>query len=244
MNTLNVNTIYCSFDGEVNFFGIGAPTIFLRLQGCHLRCYLSTMHKYCDTPESLERKGGTAMTIEDIIFKLRMMRKKTGISKVTLSGGDPLYQHPALLQELFKQLGENNFPVTVETSGTLSIAPYKNYPHVFWVLDYKLPSCGLTVNVEETTVANLRHLKQGDFVKFVIYNEQDFNEMLRIINKYPLPDGAKYAIGAYWGGQLSGLNIYHMAADRGILKHVTFNFQTHKLLLLPIDTAIPIPTDL
>ena len=36
---MKLNNIYTTFQGEVNAFGIGMPVIFIRLQGCHLRCY-------------------------------------------------------------------------------------------------------------------------------------------------------------------------------------------------------------
>ena len=50
-----LNTIYTTFQGEVNPFGIGFPVIFLRLQGCHLRCYKKTLGVLCDTPEGLDK---------------------------------------------------------------------------------------------------------------------------------------------------------------------------------------------
>ena len=38
MQKLNVNEIFASINGEVNRWGQGSPTVFIRLQGCNLSC--------------------------------------------------------------------------------------------------------------------------------------------------------------------------------------------------------------
>src|SRR5687768_7019810 len=98
----NINTIYPSFMGECNFRGIGAPVIFVRFQGCHLRCYKDTLGTLCDTPEALEGKsGGKLLTLEEVVEKITYVSELMGgVRYLCFTGGDPLFQKPEPLIEL------------------------------------------------------------------------------------------------------------------------------------------------
>ena len=72
-----VNEIFTSIDGEVNRWGQGILTTFVRLQGCNLRC------DYCDTPDALE--------FADLIHDVSIAEVITEIAnkeckKVTITG--------------------------------------------------------------------------------------------------------------------------------------------------------------
>jgi organic radical activating enzyme len=71
MNKLRLNTIYITYQGEVNHFGIGTH-VFLRLQGCPIRCYKDTMGVLCDTPEALEKNNSLEVT--EIVNRLKTLR--------------------------------------------------------------------------------------------------------------------------------------------------------------------------
>ena len=132
-----ISAIYPAYDGEVNGLGgIGEPTIFLRVQGCHLRCYKSTMGVLCDTPEALgiPAKSETRYfrTVSDVAIELLKFTEEASINKITWSGGDPLFMYKQYKDEfdmLFlivaiarEQINSMPLRITVETSGTVDQA--------------------------------------------------------------------------------------------------------------------------
>ena len=74
---MKLNSLYITFQGEQYPHGIGHPAIFLRLQGCHLRCYKKTMGILCDTPEGLV-KPKEHDDVMEIVNKTITLSKKTG----------------------------------------------------------------------------------------------------------------------------------------------------------------------
>jgi anaerobic ribonucleoside-triphosphate reductase activating protein len=65
------------------------------VQGCSLGC------PGCFNPQTHPRKGGKAVLVEDLLAEIKT--RKDQIEGVTISGGEPLQQMPALL-ELLKHL--------------------------------------------------------------------------------------------------------------------------------------------
>lgn len=98
--TLSVNETFVSIQGEGGL--IGAPTLFVRLDGCPLRC------AWCDTPYALAGDAGSEMSVAQIAALAKDR------SHVVITGGEPLAQD-------IKPLVEALLPahVTVETSGTI-----------------------------------------------------------------------------------------------------------------------------
>ena len=58
-----VKEIFLSIQGEGAYTGY--PTLFVRFQGCNLRC------KYCDTKDSIPPSGGRNLTTGQIITELK-----------------------------------------------------------------------------------------------------------------------------------------------------------------------------
>ena len=135
-----INCVYPAFQGEVNSDGIGAPVIFVRFQGCHLRCYAKTLGTLCDTPEGLEGKsGGINYSLNDLYTIINTQSiMMGGVKLLCITGGDPLWRKKEPMIELFLWLSKKGFTMSIETSGTLSIEPYRYIPNVHFVLDYKL----------------------------------------------------------------------------------------------------------
>ncbi|MFT3903853.1 MAG: pyruvate formate-lyase-activating protein [Niabella sp.] len=80
-------------------------------QGCHLKCL------YCQNPDTIAIKGGTAMTWEELYDKA--MRQKEYFGKrggVTVSGGEPLLHAEALLP-LFQALHHAGISTALDTNG-------------------------------------------------------------------------------------------------------------------------------
>lgn len=223
-----VNSIYSTYQGEVNHRGIGAPVIFLRLQGCHIRCYEKTLGTLCDTPEALERDDSMGITTLEILQRIEDIRNKTGIDYICLSGGDPLWRKPELLRELLYMLQVNEFHVSVETSGTISMQPFSSVPNVTWVLDYKLRSAGIKLPF---MYKDLPLLSQDDFIKFVVYDDADYEEMRQIVPQIRMGnEKVKLAVGAYWGGKLTNSEIFARLQNDKLTKDVVLNVQLHKMV--------------
>ena len=115
LNVLKIQRT-CVHDGP----GI-RTTIFF--QGCGLRCL------WCQNPEALSLKPGPAPrsnysipAIMEMVLRDKDYYTKTG-GGVTLSGGDPLLQHPDSLKGLLQSLKNENIYIAVETSGHV---PWEN----------------------------------------------------------------------------------------------------------------------
>lgn len=227
---MKLNAIYSTFNGEVNRYGIGSPCIFLRLQGCHIRCYKRTLGILCDTPEALN-KPKTSTEINSIFAEVDQARHDTGLRLVTLTGGDPLWNDEAELRALFTGLIDRGYTVSVETSGTLSWLPYNNIsPNISWVLDYKLKSAGVK-NSEKlfTDTIHLESLREIDIIKFVVYDVNDFLQMRDAIRELHGKTKAQLAVGCYWGGLIEPFELFEMLKTEKLLDKIVFNMQTHKM---------------
>ena len=241
---MKVNSIYSTFQGECNPFGIGQPVIFLRLQGCHLRCYKKTLGVLCDTPEAL-KKPLAVTELNSIFATVLEISKETGIKIITLTGGDPLWNTQEELQKLFVGLVERGFKVSIETSGTISWLPYSSISKdIFWVLDYKLQSSGVkNSNVLFKDPDHLQNLTEQDYIKFVIYDEADMIETISVVKGLHSKTLAILSVGAYWGGKLSTFEIFERLKTEGLLGNVTINMQTHKMAVSSNFTK-KIPNDI
>ena len=79
---MKIHSHFISIDGEVNKWGQGVPSVFLRLQNCNLRC------SYCDIPEAQDPKGGRVLSVDQIVEIIRGYE----CEKITITGGEPLLQ--------------------------------------------------------------------------------------------------------------------------------------------------------
>jgi 7-carboxy-7-deazaguanine synthase len=166
-DTLVVNEIYLSLQGESTFAGL--PCIFIRLTACDLRC------SYCDTAYAFTE--GKKMPLEKIRAEVMRLAKPFANSQpstlnlqlplVELTGGEPLLQKNSL--PLMQQLCDDGFTVLLETSGAHDISPVD--PRVRRIMDLKCPSSG---EVARNRWENLPHLKPTDEIKFVIGTVEDY----------------------------------------------------------------------
>jgi 7-carboxy-7-deazaguanine synthase len=163
-DTLVVNEIYLSLQGESTFAGL--PCIFVRLTACNLRC------SYCDTAYAFTE--GKKMPVVEVLGEVRRQAApyvgRVGEYKlplIELTGGEPLLQPNCI--PLMKQLCDDGFTVLIETSGAHDIAPID--PRVRRIVDLKCPSSG---EVARNRWENLKHLQPTDEVKFVIGTIEDY----------------------------------------------------------------------
>ena len=166
-DTLVVNEIYLSLQGESTFAGL--PCIFVRLTACDLRC------SYCDTAYAFtEGKKQTPMEILEKVKRLakpfsnsQLLTLNSQLPLVELTGGEPLLQKNSL--PLMKSLCDDGFTVLIETSGAHDISIID--PRVRRIMDLKCPASG---EVERNRFENIAHLKSTDEIKFVIGTLEDY----------------------------------------------------------------------
>ena len=161
--TLNITEIFYSLQGEAKEVGI--PTVFVRLTGCPLRC------NYCDITYAF--KGNNPLTIENIMDEI----SQYNTSYVCVTGGEPLAQSNCLT--LLDRLIENGYKVSLETSGSIDIAPVNNKVSV--VMDIKTPS---STEEKQNRYDNIALLRDKDQLKFVISSRQDFEWCCDILQNY------------------------------------------------------------
>lgn len=161
-DTLVVNEIYLSLQGESTFAGL--PCIFVRLTACNLRC------SYCDTAYAFIE--GSKKSFNDILEKIATLaapyKRSHNLPLIEFTGGEPLLQPNA--PKLMKTLCDQGYTVLVETSGALDISVLD--PRVRRIMDLKCPSSG---EVERNRFENIQHLKATDEIKFVIGTAQDYD---------------------------------------------------------------------
>jgi 7-carboxy-7-deazaguanine synthase len=164
---LKIFEIFYSLQGESS--RVGLPTIFIRLSGCPMRCH------YCDTAYAFQ--GGSMMTIDEIMEAI----KKYHTHYVTVTGGEPLAQKEVL--NLLKVLADQNFKVSLETGGGLSIKEVD--PRIKIILDIKTPESG---EEKKNYWENLNLIHSKDEIKFVLCSREDYDWAKKIINQYKLPE--------------------------------------------------------
>ena len=124
--------------------------------------------------------------------------------------------------ELCKRLLENGFEVLMETNGS---RPLHTLPEgVKRIIDWKTPSSGET---EKMLAENFQSVRPGDEVKFVIADEQDFDNALEIMNRFALAEKVTVLFAPVFGS---------MPPDRLVAKILErnvparLNLQLHKFI--------------
>ncbi len=168
-DTLVVNEIYLSLQGESTFAGL--PCVFVRLTACDLRC------SYCDTAYAFTE--GKKRTREEVLAEVRRLAAPfrpainyqqstfNSLPLVELTGGEPLLQKNSL--PLMQQLCDDGFTVLIETSGAHDISAIDS--RVRRIVDLKCPSSG---EIARNRFENIPHLKAIDEIKFVIGTREDY----------------------------------------------------------------------
>ena len=172
---MRVNEIFYSLQGEG--FLAGAPSVFIRLAGCPLRC------RWCDTKYALDQTAGANYSIDKIIETVQQARSKF----VVITGGEPMISQD--LPQLVQKLKASEKHITIETAGIafipalpcdlMSISPKlsNSTPN-----DLKLAA---THEDSRLDIAVLRELIDNYKyqLKFVVDSEADLPEIQQTIEK-------------------------------------------------------------
>lgn len=163
-----LSEIFYSIQGEGTRAGL--PCVFVRLQGCKLRC------AWCDTPYALDiRAPEFTITGMEIISKIAEFRCKF----VEFTGGEPLEQFGTFA--LMKQLCNKGYTVAVETGGHIDASLLDK--RIIRIIDVKCPDSKMSsLNFWK----NLESLGPADEIKFVIASRADFDYAIGIIHRYDI----------------------------------------------------------
>jgi 7-carboxy-7-deazaguanine synthase len=157
-----VNEIFASIQGEGH--NLGAPSVFVRLAGCNLKC------QWCDTKYA---KTGKKMTPRQVVDEI--VKKGNGIKNVIFTGGEPTLQ----LNEIHKVMGllSSNYTYEIETNGTNPIEAYWKWDTIN--ISPKKESINLEVLQK---LAPLRRV----YFKFVVEDENNLIFWESLVNKLRL----------------------------------------------------------
>lgn len=216
MYVYNVAEKFVSINGEGR--KAGQPAVFIRFRGCNLNC------SYCDTlwansPDC----PADHMNCEEILDYIR----STGITNVTLTGGEPLIQPN--IHELIDLICQNGFETEIETNGSVAVCEYarmKNRPS--FTLDYKLPSSGMESSMN---LNNYEFLGNTDTVKFVCGSNGDLERALEIIKKYDLSEKCAVYLSPVFGKIEPRKMVEFMLLHK--MNGVNLQLQLHKFIWDP-----------
>lgn len=191
----------------------GELAVFIRFANCNLRC------SYCDTKYSFINPVYTEESIDEIVSFI----VSTGVTNVTLTGGEPLIQDD--IKELMLKLAKLNKRIEIETNGSVNISPFLNIPNVTFTLDYKLKGSGMEKYMDLT---NYDFLRKNDVIKFVVSDYDDLCKTKEIIEKYQLVSKANCLISPVWG-RIEFEDIVNFMKENK-LNDVKLQLQIHKII--------------
>lgn len=161
---LPVHEIFYSLEGETS--NAGFTSVFIRTAGCNLNC------SYCDTPGA--RAPGQAIQVSEI---LKQIENLLPAHHITVTGGEPLI-HKAVYT-LLNSLNEKGILTRLETNGSIKLDKVDKGTQK--IVDVKTPSsdeCG------SFDLQNLNYIKEGDELKFLIGDINDYEFTADFIKKY------------------------------------------------------------
>lgn len=196
----------------------GELAAFIRFKGCNLSC------GYCDTKWA---NSADAPAVWETADEIRDFVEKSGVTNVTLTGGEPLLQKD--LYALIELLMKDGRSVEIETNGSIPIEELsrKAYRPIF-TMDYKLPSSGMEGGM---CLDNFGFLEREDVVKFVSGSVPDLERAAQIIEEYALVGRCHVYISPVFGS-IEPKEIVEFMKRRG-LNGVRLQLQLHKFIWSP-----------
>lgn len=209
----NISEIFFSIQGEGT--RVGLPCVFVRFQGCNLRC------NWCDTPYALElNQKEFQMTADEIIEKV----KSYNCNFIEFTGGEPLAQENSyLLINYFAELG---YTVAIETNGYYSFE--KLHPNVIKIMDIKCPGSKMS---KFNKIENTQFLTKKDEVKFVVLNKDDFDWAVNLINQQKLFEKVDTILISPVFGKLEYVSLANWILSSGL--PLKMQLQIHKFIWHP-----------
>jgi 7-carboxy-7-deazaguanine synthase len=174
---LLINEIYASIQGESTH--AGRPCVFIRTSVCNQRC------SYCDTAYAFTE--GEPIALNDVVTRAL----SHGIPLVEITGGEPMLQ--PLLPLLCTRLMQAGCEVLIETGGSHDISAIP--AGVKTILDVKTPGSG---EEHANHYANLKKLRPGDEVKFVLTSRADYEWAREFLRREKLDQRTTVLFSPAW----------------------------------------------
>ncbi len=214
---LAIHSFFTSLQGEGRF--VGVPTAFLRLAQCNLSC------AWCDA------HAAATGAVSEILSPEETARRLTGygLRDICITGGEPLFQEEPLTEML--ALLPANRRITIETNGSLSIAPLRSrFPTLFFSVDWKTPSSG---EEDSFDTDNLRSLDEQGWIKFVVADEHDLEFVAACA-----PQVSRYGIEMFVSpvfekGPAWFSTVAAFVTEKSATLPLRFQLQLHKMLGIP-----------
>ena len=219
---------FVSVNGEG--LAAGRPAAFIRFAGCNMWC------TYCDTRWAnhplVEVEG---WSVPDLVAWVA----ETGVSCVTLTGGEPLLQPylPDLVQTLLAVDDPRPLRVEIETNGSRDLSPMAHLREacaeaglpgsLHFTADWKTPTAGEAVSAAMRR-ENYDLLDTRDAVKFVVGTEDDLAFMERCADEAGLWDRCSVLASPVWGA-IEPAEIAAYLIDHG-LDRARLQLQLHKII--------------
>ena len=166
-----VAEVFYSIQGEGATAGM--PAVFVRLQGCSVGC------AWCDTKYSWDPEAGRAVDLDALVDEAAAFPCRRAV----VTGGEPL--ESSLFVPLLRSLGERGFAIEVETSGILP--PPRVGRAVQWNVSVKLAGSGVAESRRIQPASIRGFLAQDAWWKFVITDDADVAEVLKLAERFALP---------------------------------------------------------
>lgn len=217
MATYSVVEKFVSINGEGT--KAGQLAVFIRFAGCNLNC------NYCDTMWA-NKHDVKADTLTE--FEIYDYIKSTGVTNVTLTGGEPLLRDN--IENLLRILSsDKSLFVEIETNGSVDLAPYRDISeNVSFTLDYKLPGSGME---SKMNMDNYEELSKVDTVKFVVSDVTDLDKARQIILDYKLTEKCNVYLSPVFG-RIEPVEIVNYMIEHKMNK-INMQLQMHKIIWDP-----------
>jgi len=212
----NIVEKFLSIDGEGP--SSGELATFIRFQGCNLRC------SWCDTTYSWDKESICEVLNANEIYDYI---KETGVSNVTLTGGEPLIQEN--IDELLTFLNtDDDLKIHIETNGAVDIEPFKKRHkknNISYIVDFKLSSSKMS---DKMNLNNLKVVEKNDVYKFVVGSNEDLQIAYDLIIKYDLPSKCLVYLSPV-SGNIDMQEIVEFMKEKKLNK-VRLQTQLHKII--------------
>lgn len=214
----NVNEIFYSIQGEGSRAGL--PCVFVRMQGCLLRC------TWCDTPYALDRKQTeTLMSIDEILDKVESYNCKF----LMLTGGEPLEQKN--IGELVDSALNRGMEVVIETNGQQDVG--KVSQDAVKIFDLKCPGSAMH---KKNDYSNIEKLDSKDEVKFVIKDRADYDWAIDKCNEYGLFNRVSEVLMSPVFGEIEPVDLANWILEDSL--PVRMQMQLHKYIWEPATRGV------
>ena len=199
---------------------------------CNLRCI------YCMPEEGVKSLSHAEILTYDEILRICRCAADLGIRKIKLTGGEPLVHTDSA--ELVLKLTEIGCDVNIETNGAVDIVDFlgkvPKSDNLFFTIDYKLPSSGMT---DKMIWNNFINLRPCDVIKFVIGSDEDMNLTIDIVKKLKqvYTEMPHIYLGSVYG-MYDAQKLVNIMLKEPVLCDATFQIQLHKVIWDPEERGV------